>query len=66
MTQTDDGPFKASMSSFPPPLDEALHQGSTYRHFRKKANDRLKAHFSDVNPCFGNVLIGASLTSIRG
>ena len=36
------------VGSIPPPLNEALHQGSAHRALWKKANDVLKAHFLDA------------------
>ena len=61
------------MSSISPPLDEALHQSSTYGPFWQTDKDRLKAHFPNVSPRFRNKeviplyhLVGASPTSIRG
>ena len=38
----------------PPPLNKALGQGSTCKHFRKKTDDRLKAHLPDITPSFGD------------
>ena len=61
------------VGSIPPPLNEALHQGSTYEFLQKKANDGLEARFPDVGLGFKDKkvvplyhLISASLTSIRG
>ena len=61
------------VSSIPPPLNKALHQGSTHGTFQNKAKDRLEARFLDVSPRFRNEevvplhhLIGTSATSIRG
>ena len=60
------------VGSIPPPLNEALHQGSTRGLLRKKSNDRLKALLPNIGLGFKNEkvvplhhLIGASLTSIR-
>ena len=60
------------VGSIPPPLNGALHQGSTRRLLRKKSNDRLEARLPNIGPGFRNEkvvplhhLIGASLTSIR-
>ena len=61
------------VGSIPPPLNEALHQGSTQRLLREKTNDRLEARLLDVGPGFKDKkvvpfhhLVGASSTSIRG
>ena len=61
------------VGNVPPPLNEALRQGGTRRLFRKKTDDRLKAHLSDIAPSFEGKqveplhhLIDASPTSIRG
>ena len=40
------------MGSVPPPLNEALCQGSTRSLFRKKNDDKLKAHLIDITPGF--------------
>ena len=56
-----------------PPLNEALHQGSTHRLLQKEIDDRLKAYLPDISPGFRDKkveplhhLIGASPASIRG
>ena len=61
------------VSSIPPPLNEAQHQGSPCRLLQKKANDRLKARLLNVGPSFEdkNVvplhqLVSAPPTNIRG
>ena len=61
------------VGSIPPPLNEALHQGSTRRLLRKKTNDRLKACLPDIAPSFRDKkvvplhhFISASPTNIRG
>ena len=38
----------------PPPLNKVLHQGSICRRFRKKTDDRLKAHLLDITLSFGD------------
>ena len=60
------------VSSIPPPLNEALHQGSAHSLFRNKSNDRLEARLSNIGPSFRGKkvvplhhLIGASPTNIR-
>ena len=60
------------VGSIPPPLNEALQQGSTRGLLWKETNDGLKAIVPDVAPSFRGKLvepfhhlIGASLTSIR-
>ena len=40
------------VSSIPPPLSKALHQGSTCGPFQKKANDSLEARFPNIGPGF--------------
>ena len=61
------------VGSVPPPLDKALHQGSTRRLLQKETDDRLKTRLSNIASSFGgekveplHYLIGAFLTSIRG
>ena len=46
------------VGSVPPPFNEALRKGGTYRLFQKKTNDRLKARLSDITPGFGGKLLG--------
>ena len=45
------------VGSVPPPFNEALRKGGTYRLFQKKTNDRLKARLSDITPGFGGKLL---------
>ena len=61
------------VGSIPPPLNEALHQGSTRKLLRKKTNDKLEAWLPDVGPSFGDKKVmplhhdvSAPPTSIRG
>ena len=60
------------VGSIPPPLNEAMHRGSTHILFQKKTNDRLEAHLPDVGLCFRDKkvaplyhLVNASPTNIR-
>ena len=61
------------VGSAPPPLNEALHQGSTHRLLWKKTANRLEACLLHIASGFRDKkfeplhhLIGASPTSIRG
>ena len=60
------------VGSNPPPLNEALHQGST-RRLLQKINDRHKARLPDIGPGFGEKkvvplhhFVSASPTTVRG
>ena len=60
------------VGNIPPPLNEALHQGSTRILLRKKTNNGLKASLLDIALGFGDKkivlvhhFISASLTNIR-
>ena len=61
------------MGNIPPPLNEALHQGSAHRPFLEEANDGLEACFLDVGPGFRNKkvvsfhhFVGTSPTNVWG